>query len=194
MMAVKVGKGGISPMYKTAEDYTRIATDVYGRHFKGYYWMKEDLVQEGVCNMWAAEVAYDESKGCWSTFMYKCCLNAMMLLIRRENKHLRNVKNISLDEIQDIIPDESTEEIKLSQMGKVYDCLEGLSPRTKGMACEWLNGTRQVEIANKYSVSRQHIGNIKKLIRRKVTERYSLDAGELVDRGEKEIETNGKEA
>lgn len=75
-----------------------LVKDLYNKKFSNLSWLKEDLIQSGYYGLWCACISFKEDKGYkFSTYAYRCIMNSMLMFLRKENKHILNDSNLSVD-------------------------------------------------------------------------------------------------
>lgn len=71
----------------------RLVYFIYKKKFNKYYYLKDDLMQVGLLALWQATKKFDESKNLrFSSYAGKAIFNAMVNLLRKENKYHLNVE------------------------------------------------------------------------------------------------------
>lgn len=83
-------------MNKEFEELSKMANLVFRKYFLRYKQFKDDLIQEGIIQMWRSSTRFNKDYNVkLSTFFFVVCLNAMRLYLRKEYK---NMNNVELDE------------------------------------------------------------------------------------------------
>lgn len=71
---------------------------LYNKRFNNLSWLRDDLIQSGYIGLWNACRTFKEENKCkFSTYASRCIINSMLMLIRKENKHILNDCNCSLE-------------------------------------------------------------------------------------------------
>ena len=94
----------------------KLSFAVYNKYFKKYSYLKEDLIQESIVNLWKGRKFYNKSISSYSTYAFGVSLDAMVRYLRK------NVfDNISLEtpiseelRLIDVIPGQ---ELKINDLG-----------------------------------------------------------------------------
>ena len=111
-------------MIKNSEDYIKLATMVYNKHFSGFKRFKEDLIQEGICSLLQNEDKYDSSRGQWSSFAYKVIHNAMAFFLRSEKKQDFHLLEDDLDSFENLSDGSFEEDLLKALDAKTDLCLK----------------------------------------------------------------------
>lgn len=67
------------------EENIKLVYEVYHKHFKHYYYLKEDLLQEGCIGLLKACRTFNNNSGEFSTYAYRCIKNEMLMFMRHQN-------------------------------------------------------------------------------------------------------------
>lgn len=79
------------------EPHLKIVNAIYNKYFKKYYWLKEDLIQEGNIALLRACEKFDSSKETkFITFASTCIKNAMMIYIKKETRISKPICDIDI--------------------------------------------------------------------------------------------------
>ena len=79
------------------EPHLKIVNAIYNKYFKKYYWLKEDLIQEGNIALLRACEKFDSSKETkFITFASTCIRNAMMIYIKKETRISKPICDIDI--------------------------------------------------------------------------------------------------
>lgn len=130
---------------------------VYNKHFTGFGYLQEDLIQEGLLALWKACSTFDESRGCtFSTYAFTVVANAMRMYLRKEKRH---TETLPLDDTRKMPGDiEGT----IVQAMTDADTLDKVMHAAKCLGYEdivrlKIAGAKQVEIAEALGVTQATI-------------------------------------
>ena len=180
----------------SGEEMMRLAGCVWRAYFSGEKRCREDLVAEGALGIVAGLDKYDPGRGvALTTYMCTCARNAMAMWMKRERKRRQAevCGGLELVEVQgefDLERIAQDERVGMA-MAQVREASGVLRPRANAIANELLKGRRQIDVAKQFGVTRQNVNNVFKKIKRRITERYEYDGGQLV---RKVVRQDGEEA
>lgn len=114
---------------------------------------KQDLFQEIVLQLWKSYATFNESKGRFSTWLYRVALNTAITHYRKEQKKLRSVY---LEQIQ--IPEPADAGFDNEDIRLLYKAIEQLSPVEKAIILLYLDGKSYEEIAEIAGITKTNAG------------------------------------
>lgn len=130
---------------------------VYNKHFAGFGYLQEDLIQEGLLALWKACSTFDESRGCtFCTYAFTVVANAMRMYLRKERKHL---ETLPLDDTRKTPGD--IESVIVQSLTDA-DTLDKVMRAAKSLGYEdivrlKIAGAKQVDIAKELGVTQATI-------------------------------------
>lgn len=142
----------------------------YNKHFQGYRWLKDDLIQEGMLGLWKACQSFDPGKGnTFATYAVKVIKNEMTMLLRKELKHPK------ADEL-DILLDRDCRCALLDAVDRKV-LWEEILREAELLGCKdvvllKVTGLKQAEIAEKLGISQSYVSrllsSLSKIVKKKL--------------------------
>lgn len=93
------------------ENNQMLVYKIYNKLFKNYWWLKEDLIQEGNIGLYNACLRFNKEYGvAFSTFASRCIINEMYSYLIKEQKHINNCVSF------ETMIENSNEELRLEEV------------------------------------------------------------------------------
>lgn len=171
----------------TGKTMIKVSTAVYNKYFRRHSEMREDLINEGIVGIIKGLRFFSEERGAFSTFVFVCARRNMQLYLKRELKFRGAIASDYVEDVMNFIPDDNAE-LSLpydanSEINKIRDIANELSPRKKQIANDLLDCKTPKELVAKYGVTKQRISQIYVTLKKKTLKIYKLEDGYLVKRG-----------
>lgn len=162
------------------EKHMGLVHDVYKKKFKQYWYLKDDLCQEGFIALFLACKNFNENKGNkFSTYAFRSIYNNMLAyLLRKEQKHKLNSivfseleeKNIRIDSLETTV---GNDEDLIFLKDLILNNLIKLTKRNKKIVYAYLfENLNQSEIGAKFNMTQPCVSLILKKFEKKIKEEY----------------------
>ncbi len=156
-------------VFKVASIYARSAAD------------RDDLAQEICTQLWRSFARYDESRGRFSTWMYRIALNVAISQLRSESlAEDRHVEPLQIRHLETIGGDDVGAAMD-ERLTALYELIGGLDALNRALILLYLEDRSYAEIADILGISETNvatkIGRIKQKLRGQATAAQLTGAG-----------------